>query len=110
MNVWEGVDPFEEARRFSSLWGVAGTVLVDEEGAFVEALGIRGVPTNVLVDSDGTVMAVGAVAPDDLEAAVRRLLGPGALIDPQQARDGWHGEKDADHIQRHVALWDGPPV
>jgi len=36
---------------------------------------VTGVPTNVLVDRDGTVRAVGAVRLDELEDAVERLLG-----------------------------------
>jgi hypothetical protein len=36
---------------------------------------VTGVPTNVLVDADGTVRDVGAVRLDELEAAVERLLG-----------------------------------
>jgi hypothetical protein len=35
----------------------------------------------VFVDKDGTVTAVGGVTPADLEAEIRRLLGPGAVID-----------------------------
>jgi hypothetical protein len=39
---------------------------------------VRGVPTNVLVDSTGTVRAFGAGNPDELEARVDELLaGPG---------------------------------
>lgn len=56
-----------------------GPVLVDEAGDYARQLGVRGVPTNVFVDSDGTVTAVGVVRPEDLEAETRRLLGPEAL-------------------------------
>lgn len=82
VNIWEGVNPFDEARFFCDIWGVEGTVLVDEQGELATRLDIRGVPTNVFVDSDGTVLTVGAVTPEDLEAATRRLLGPDAVIDP----------------------------
>jgi Predicted dithiol-disulfide isomerase involved in polyketide biosynthesis len=82
INVWEGVGSHAEAAAFCDMWGIHGTVLVDEPGDYVRALGIRGVPTNVFVDADGTVTAVGAVAPAQFEAEIRRLLGPDAPIDP----------------------------
>ncbi|MGH9129993.1 MAG: TlpA family protein disulfide reductase [Acidimicrobiales bacterium] len=69
-----------EAEQFCQIWGVSGPVLVDETGDYAALLGIRGVPTNVFVDLDGTVTAVGAVTPEKLEAETRRLLGPGAAI------------------------------
>jgi len=83
--VWEGTGARTEARDFCELWGVEGTVLVDEQGELAERLGIRGVPANVFVDSDGTVTAVGGATPADLEAAARQLLGPGAaaVLAPQ---------------------------
>ncbi len=56
-------------------------MLLDETGSYAEELGVRGVPTNIFVDADGTVTAVGAVTPDELWAETRRLLGPGADID-----------------------------
>ena len=75
MNVWEGVGAREEAERFRELWGIGGPVLLDESGEYARRLGIRGVPTNVLVDADGTVRAVGVVRPDELEREVDRLVG-----------------------------------
>ncbi len=103
MNVWEGVDPFTEARQFCELWGVGGPVLVDPDGSFARQLGIRGVPTNILVDTDGTVTCVGASTPQALEAAVRRLLGPDAALDPPAGADQWSWNKELDHIGEHVA-------
>jgi predicted DsbA family dithiol-disulfide isomerase len=38
-------------------------------------LGVRGVPTNVVVDSDGTVRAFGAARLDELEQAIDELYG-----------------------------------
>ena len=75
MNVWEGVGARTEAERFRELWGIGGPILLDESGEYTRRLGIRGVPTNVLVDSDGTVRAVGVVRPDDLEREVDKLVG-----------------------------------
>jgi hypothetical protein len=74
INVWESVDPRTEARNFTEVWGVEGTVLLDETGRYAADLGIRGVPTNVLVGADGVVRAVGVTAPDELNAAVDALL------------------------------------
>lgn len=67
-------------------------MLVDEGEKFITHLGIRGVPTNIFVAADGTVREVGAVTPEALEAATRRLLGPGAPIDPPENAWRWHTE------------------
>ena len=85
MNLWEGVDARTEASTFCDLWGIEGTVLMDEDGELARRLGIRGVPTNVFVDADGTVTEVGGTTPSALEAATRKLLGPGAELEPPTA-------------------------
>ena len=74
IDVWEGGDARKRAQDYCELWGIEGTVLVDEAGEYAKLLGVRGVPTNVLVDSTGTVRAFGAGNPDDLNAAVDELL------------------------------------
>ena len=107
MNVWEGVNARDEARSFCELWGVAGPVLVDETGEYAARIGVRGVPTNVFVDADGTVTAVGAVTPDELEAATRRLLGPGADMD---APGRPHDERDLHHIEMNIKSRGGDPA
>ncbi|MDA8313397.1 MAG: hypothetical protein M0Z46_22825 [Actinomycetota bacterium] len=104
MDVWEGTRAFAEARTFCELWGIKGTVLVDEAGELVERLGIRGVPTNVLVDADGTVTAVGATTPHELEAAVRELLGPGTPLERAVPTGGWHWQTDAQRIEEQLSL------
>jgi hypothetical protein len=77
IDVWEGGDASRRAQDYCELWGVEGTVLLDESGAYAELLGVRGVPTNVLVDSTGTVRAFGAGNPDELHAEVDELLDTG---------------------------------
>lgn len=101
--MWEGTGAFTEARTFCELWGVGGTVLVDEAGQLVEQLGIRGVPTNILVDADGTVTAVGASTPRELEAAVRELLGPDTPFEEAEASDGWHWQTDPERIGEQLS-------
>jgi hypothetical protein len=59
------------------MWGIEGTILLDESGEYTKQLGIRGVPTNVLVDADGIVRGVGLVRLDDLHAAVDELIAEG---------------------------------
>ena len=56
------------------MWDVQGPVLVDETGAYAADLGIRGVPTNVLVNEDGIVRTVGAATPQELQQAVSALM------------------------------------
>lgn len=68
------MDARTEALNFASVWDVRGTVLLDETGTYTAALGIRGVPTNVLVDDRGTVRSVGATTPAELHREVTTLL------------------------------------
>jgi hypothetical protein len=75
VDIWEGTDPRPEVERFCEMWGIEGTILLDPDATYAQALGIRGVPTNILVDADGTVVDVGLVRIDELEAAVARLVG-----------------------------------
>lgn len=79
INVWEGVNAIEEARQFCMIYGIDGPVLLDDR-RYAEQIGIRGVPCNVFVDADGTVIDVGGVTPESLYASTRRLLGPGVDI------------------------------
>jgi hypothetical protein len=59
---------------YCELWGVESTVLLDETGEYAKLLGVRGVPTNVLVDSSGIVRAFGVGNPEELNACVDELL------------------------------------
>jgi hypothetical protein len=75
IDIWEGTDPKPDVDRFCEMWGINSTILLDETAEYAGALGIRGVPTNVLVDAEGTVVDVGLVRLDELETAVDRLAG-----------------------------------
>ena len=61
--------------RFCDMWGIKGPILLDPDGVLTSTLGVRGVPTNVVVDSDGTVRAFGAARLDELEQAIDDLYG-----------------------------------
>lgn len=74
IDVWEGGDSRQRAQEYCDRWGIQGTVLLDETGAYAKLLGVRGVPTNVLVDSGSTVRAFGVGNPDELYARLDRLL------------------------------------
>ena len=74
VDVWEGSDPRPEVERFAELWGIGGTILLDETAEYARSLGIRGVPTHVLVDGNGIVRDVGLVEVDELHRAVDALL------------------------------------
>ncbi len=102
LNVWEGRNARAEAKQFCELWGVPGTVLVDEDGSAAELLGVRGVPTNIFVAEDGVVMAMGASTPSELEATTRHLLGPDAPIDPRASSGSWHWQQDPIHIETNI--------
>jgi hypothetical protein len=77
INIWESVDAAAEARGFAAVWGLEGTILLDETGEYAARLGIRGVPSNVVVDSAGLVRAVGVTTPGELHDAVNSLLAAG---------------------------------
>ena len=77
INIWESVDSAAEARGFAAVWGLEGTILLDETGQYAARLGIRGVPSNVIVDSRGMVRAVGVTTPGELYDAVDSLLADG---------------------------------
>jgi hypothetical protein len=74
ISVWEGSEARPEVERFREMWGIDATILLDESGDYARQLGIRGVPTNVLVDAAGIVRDVGLVRLDELHAAVDRLI------------------------------------
>jgi hypothetical protein len=73
VNIWEGTDPRPEIERYLELWGFQGTILLDETGDFAREVGVRGIPTNVVVDRDGVVRIVGATRFGELEAALDTL-------------------------------------
>ena len=73
INVWEHVDAQKEAQQFCDIYGVEGPVLLDEDGSYIHELGVRGVPTNILVDEEGLVHTVGATSPEQLMAAIADL-------------------------------------
>jgi hypothetical protein len=74
IDVWEGKEARKRAQDYCELWGIEGPVLLDEAGEYAKLLGVRGVPTNVLVDSTGTIRTFGAGNPDELHARVDELL------------------------------------
>lgn len=75
ISVWEGGVAGPRVLEYQERWGIEGTILLDETGDYAKLLGVRGVPTNVVVDADGTVRAFGVGNPDELHAEVDRLLG-----------------------------------
>lgn len=48
-------------------------MLLDDTAEFARRLGVRGVPTNVVVDERGIVRGVGLVEPEQLDAAIDAL-------------------------------------
>jgi hypothetical protein len=75
ISVWEGPAGRADVERFRDMWGIEATILLDETGEYGRRIGIRGVPTNVLVDEKGIVRAVGLVRLEELNAAVASLDG-----------------------------------
>ena len=75
VDIWEGTEPRPEVERFCEMWGIKGPILLDPACQLAGLLGVRGVPTNVVVDSDGTIHAFGAARLDELEQAIDQLYG-----------------------------------
>jgi hypothetical protein len=73
IDIWEGTEPRPEVERFCEMWGIKGPILLDPGGELADTLGVRGVPTNVAVDSDGTIRAFGAARLEELEQAIDDL-------------------------------------
>ena len=74
VDIWEGTDPKPEVDRFVEMWGLDGTILLDEPGEFARRLGVRGVPTNIVVDADGTVRAFGLARLDELQREIDLMV------------------------------------
>lgn len=77
VNIWEGVGAAAEARQFAAVWGLEGTILLDEAGGYAAGLGVHGVPFNLAVDATGLVRAAGASTPGELRQVVDSLLADG---------------------------------
>jgi hypothetical protein len=73
VDIWEGTEPRPEVERFCDMWGIKGPILLDPTAKLADELGVRGVPTNVVIDSDGTVREFGAARLDELELAIESL-------------------------------------
>jgi hypothetical protein len=76
VNVWEHVDARQEALHFCQIHNIQGPVLLDATGEYIDRLGVRGVPHNIVVDRKGIVQAVGTTTPDEIRATLTRLLLP----------------------------------
>ena len=77
VDIWEGTEPRPEVDRFCEMWGIKGPILLYPDETLARELGVRGVPTNVVVDSDGTVREFGAARLDELERAIESLRAQG---------------------------------
>ena len=73
VDIWEGTEPRPEVERFCEMWGIKGPMLLDPNLELARELDVRGVPTNIVVDSDGTVSAFGAARLEELEQAIDQL-------------------------------------
>ena len=73
VDIWEGTTPRPEVDRFCEMWGIKGPILLDPHETLARELGVRGVPTNVVVDSDGVIREFGAARLDELERAIAAL-------------------------------------
>ena len=73
VDIWEGTSPRPEVDRFCEMWGIKGPILLDPDETLARELGVRGVPTNVVVDSGGIIREFGAARLDELERAIASL-------------------------------------
>ena len=73
VSIYEGTEPRPEVERFCEMWGIKGPILLDPDETLARELGVRGVPTNAVVDADGIVRAFGVARLDELESAIASL-------------------------------------
>jgi hypothetical protein len=73
VDIWEGTEPRPEVERFCEMWGIKGPILLDPDLTLAGELGVRGVPTNVVVDAGGIVREFGAARLDELERAIESV-------------------------------------
>jgi len=73
VDIWEGTPPRPEVARFCEMWGIKGPILLDPDETLARELGVRGVPTNVVVDGDGIIREFGAARLDELQRAIASL-------------------------------------
>ena len=76
VNVWEHVNAQKEAESFCRRFNIEGPVLLDAKGEYIDQLGLRGVPVNIVVNKKGIVQAVGTTTPDEVRATLTKLLLP----------------------------------
>ena len=76
INVWEHANAREEARHFCEIHNIQGPVLLDLTGEYIDRLGVRGVPNNIVVNRKGIVQAVGTTTPDEIRSTLTKLLLP----------------------------------
>jgi hypothetical protein len=76
VNVWEHVNARDEALHFCKIHKIEGPVLLDAAGEYIDRLGLRGVPINIVVNKKGIVQAVGTTTPDEVRATLTKLLLP----------------------------------
>ena len=55
INIADESRPTEKAQAFQQKHGLTYPVLVDETGKVAEAYRVKGLPTNVIIDREGTV-------------------------------------------------------
>ena len=79
VNVWEHVDPRQEALHFCKIHNIQGRRSCSTRPASTSRkLGIRGVPAQRRGRQEGIVRAVGVTTPDEVRATLTKLLCPSA--------------------------------
>jgi len=76
INVFEHTEARKHARHFCEVHGVNGPVAMDEDAAYANQLGVRGIPINVIVDKKGIIRSFGVTSPDEVKSTLMRLMKP----------------------------------
>ena len=74
INVWEHRDQQAHVKDYRQRHHLTYPLLLDVGERYATQFGLQGVPTNVLVDPFGRIVAVGGTTPAELKKLLRRAI------------------------------------
>jgi len=72
--VWEHHDQQAHVKDYRQRHHLTFPLLLDEGEAYATQFGLQGVPTNVLVDPFGRIVAVGGTTPEELKKLLKQII------------------------------------
>jgi peroxiredoxin len=72
--VWEHHDQQAHVKEYRQRHHLTFPLLLDEGEVYATQFGLQGVPTNVLVDPFGNIVAVGGTTPEELKKLLKQAI------------------------------------